>query len=50
LISSFPVRSDGQALKIVQGVELSEFSRTKISETVAELQQEKSMVADLIGA
>lgn len=50
LISSFPTRSDGSAVGIVQGVELSEFSRAKIAETVAELQQEKAMVADLLGA
>ncbi len=49
LISSFPIRSNGQSVEIVQGVELSEFSKKKINETVAELQQEKAMVADLIG-
>ena len=50
LICSFPVRSDGNALEIVRGVEISDFSRSKIDTTVAELQQEKAMVADLIGA
>jgi malate dehydrogenase len=50
LISSFPVRSNGRTLEIVQDVPLSDFSRTKIGETVAELQQEKAMVADLLGA
>lgn len=49
LISSFPFRSDGQSAGIVQGVELSEFSKKKIHETVSELQQEKAMVAELIG-
>ncbi|MGH8048388.1 MAG: malate dehydrogenase [Chthoniobacterales bacterium] len=49
LICSFPTRSNGSAVDIVQGIELSDFSKTKIGETVAELQQEKAMVADLIG-
>ncbi len=48
LISSFPIRSNGRSVEIVQGVELSGFSKTKIGESVAELQQEKAMVADLI--
>jgi malate dehydrogenase len=49
LICSFPTRSNGKSIEIVQGVELSEFSKKKIEETVTELQQEKAMVADLLG-
>ncbi len=49
LISSFPTRSNGSAVEIVPDVELSDFSKAKIAETVGELQQEKAMVADLLG-
>lgn len=49
LITSFPVRSNGTSLEVVEGIELSEFSRTKINATLAELQEEKAMVADLLG-
>lgn len=48
LMCSFPVRSDGQKVEIVQGVELSEFSRAKVDATVTELRQEREMVADLL--
>lgn len=48
LISSFPVRSNGQKLEIVQGVPVNEFSQGKIDATVNELKEEKSMVADLL--
>ena len=48
LISSFPVRSDGQKLEIVQGVPVNEFSRAKIDATVNELKEEKAMVAELL--
>jgi len=48
LICSFPVRSDGSRLEIVQDVPLDDFSRQKIDASVAELQEEKSLVADLL--
>lgn len=48
LICSFPVRSDGSKLTIVQDVPVSEFSRAKIDETVNELKQERDMVSDLL--
>jgi malate dehydrogenase len=48
LISSFPVRSDGRKLQIVQELPVNEFSRGRIDATVRELQEEKSMVADLL--
>ena len=48
LICSFPVRSDGQKLEIVQGVPVNEFSRAKIDASVNELKEEKSLVSDLL--
>ena len=48
LICSFPVRSDGQKLEIVQGVPINAFSRAKIDATVNELKEEKSLVSDLL--
>jgi malate dehydrogenase len=44
LICSFPVRSNGQKLEIVQGVPINDFSRAKIDATVNELKEERSMV------
>src|SRR4029079_3779644 len=37
LISSFPIRSNGQKLEIVQGLPVNDFSRLKIDATVNEL-------------
>ena len=48
LICSFPLRSDGKKLEIVQGLAVDEFSRSKIDLTVAELKEEKSLVAELL--
>ena len=48
LISSFPVRSNGQKLEIVTGLPVSPFSRTKIDATVRELSEEKALVSELI--
>jgi malate dehydrogenase len=50
LICSFPTRSDGSKVEIVQGVPLDEFSRARIEVSVNELQEEKGMVADLLKA
>ncbi len=47
LICSFPVRSDGQKLQIVQGLEPNEFARTKIAASVNELKSEKAIAAEL---
>jgi len=45
LIFSYPVRSDGKGeLSIVQGLELSEFSRGKIVSSEKELQEERAVV------
>ncbi|MEM7307245.1 MAG: malate dehydrogenase [Planctomycetota bacterium] len=50
LISSFPVRSDGKGgWEIVQGLELTDFLSDRLKATVAELEHEKSVVADLLG-
>lgn len=48
LISSFPVRSNGSKIEVVQNVPVNEFSRGKIDATVNELKEERSMVADLL--
>jgi malate dehydrogenase len=49
IISSFPTRSNGSTVEIVQGVPLQPFARTKIDATVAELVEERSMVSELLG-
>ena len=50
LISSFPVRAskDGR-WEIVQGLELGDFERQRISKSVAELEAEREVVKDLLG-
>ena len=48
LIFSYPIRSNGKDFEIVQGVPLSDFSKTKIAATENELKEEKSLVGDLI--
>ena len=48
LISSFPVRSRAGKWEIVQGVEVNDFSRSKIDASVAELEEERSLVSELL--
>jgi malate dehydrogenase len=49
LIFSFPVASDGEGgYSIVHGLSWSEFAQGKIEETLAELQNEKAIVANLL--
>ena len=48
LICSFPIRSDGNKVEIVQGLPTSTFSRAKIETSVEELKEEKAMVSHLI--
>ena len=48
LISSFPIGNDGSKPRIVQGLPINEFSRGKIEATVAELKEEKALVAELL--
>ena len=51
LICSFPIRTaGGKSWKIVPGVPVNDFSRARIDASVAELAEEKSLVADLLGA
>lgn len=50
LISSFPVVvDDGGQWAIVQDVPISDFAREKIDLSVAELEQERDVIADLLG-
>lgn len=48
LITSFPVRSNGQKLEIVQGLNINDFSRAKIDATINELKEERAMVGELL--
>jgi len=47
LISSFPCRCAGGEYEIVQGLEIGEFSQSRIDATVAELEEERAAVAGL---
>ncbi|TRW43790.1 malate dehydrogenase [Georgenia yuyongxinii] len=47
LISSFPVRAKGGEWEIVQGLEVSDFSRGRIDASVAELVEERDAVQGL---
>jgi malate dehydrogenase len=48
LMYSFPIRSDGAKWKVVQGVGLTDFSKSKITATENELKEEKALVAELL--
>ena len=48
LIYSYPMKSDGQNLSIIENLEINEFSSQKIKATEAELSEEKAMVSDLL--
>jgi malate dehydrogenase len=47
VISSFPVTTAGGIYRVVEGLELSEFSRARIDATVAELGEERDAIRDL---
>jgi malate dehydrogenase len=47
IISSFPVVSKGGAWEIVQGLQIDEFSRSRIDASVQELQEERDAVKSL---
>ncbi|WP_207346248.1 malate dehydrogenase [Arthrobacter sp. E3] len=47
LVSSFPVTTSGGEYSIVQDLPISDFSRTRIDASVAELQSERDAVAEL---
>ncbi len=49
LISSFPIRVQSGKLQIVQNLPVNDFSRGKIDKSVAELKEEKALVAELLG-
>jgi malate dehydrogenase len=49
LISSFPIRTGGDAWEIVQKVPLNDFSRQKIDASVNELKEERGLVEELLG-
>ena len=48
LIYSYPMINDGSGPSIIEGLEINEFSREKITATENELKEEKSMVSDLL--
>jgi malate dehydrogenase len=49
IISGFPVRTDGQGgYEIVQGLELSDFARSRIQGSVDELQSERDAVSEML--
>ena len=48
LITSFPVRSDGNKWEIVQGLDVNDYSRSKIDASIAELAEERALVSDLL--
>jgi malate dehydrogenase len=48
LMFSYPIRSHGKDLEIVQSVPLNDFSKAKIAATENELKEERAMVADLL--
>jgi malate dehydrogenase len=47
IISSFPCSTSGGSYEIVQGLELDDFSRSRIDATVAELVEERDAVSEL---
>jgi malate dehydrogenase len=47
LISSFPVTTKGGDWSIVQGLDINDFSRSRIDKSTAELAEERSAVTDL---
>ncbi len=48
LITSFPVRNDGNKWEIVQGLDINDYSRSKIDASIAELAEERALVSDLL--
>ncbi len=48
VIYSFPVRCSGGDYEVVQGLEIDEFSREKMTATDAELREEREGVSDLL--
>ncbi|MBL8433495.1 MAG: malate dehydrogenase [Zoogloea sp.] len=49
IIDGFPVTTEGGEYKIVQGLEIDEFSRERMTHTLNELLEERDGVKDLLG-
>jgi malate dehydrogenase len=47
IISSFPVTTSGGSIEIVQGLDINDFSRSRIDASAAELQEERAAVTEL---
>jgi len=45
----FPVRSDGKAVHVVEGLTHDDFAKSRIATTTEELLAERADVADLLG-
>lgn len=50
LVCSFPTRSDGRKVEIVDGVPLNDFGRQKLMASVDELKEERNLVSELAPA
>jgi malate dehydrogenase len=48
LICSFPIRTEGSSLEVAKWLDIPEFSRWKIDQSVAELREERELVKELI--
>jgi malate dehydrogenase len=48
IVYSFPCRCSGGRYEIVQGLEISDFSRERMSATEAELREERAAIAELL--
>lgn len=48
LVFGYPLRSNGHSYEIVQGLELNDFGKEKFQATLAELQQERDAVQDML--
>ncbi len=48
LVYSYPLRSDGAKWSIVQGLQLTDFSKARIVATETELKEEKALVSELL--
>ena len=48
LITSFPIRSDGENWTIVPDLPINDYSRMKIDATIAELAEERSLVSEIL--
>jgi malate dehydrogenase len=48
IVCSFPTRSDGSRVEVVQGVPIDDFARARIDTTIKELVYERAMVQDHI--